>query len=392
MHNYIDLTGQKFGRWTVISRAPSKPNSQATYWLCDCQCGKRKAVNSSALRGGISKSCGCLRIERCRLPEGATSKAKHPLYATWQSIKTRCFNSTHPSYRNYGARGISMAPEWRNDFELFAKSVGDKPSPKHSLDRIDNDGNYEPGNVRWATAVEQATNKLPYTPQKRDLTGHTFSNWTVLGENTAFKPYSTSRRSPLRFWVCICSCGHVENAVLYSKLLNGTSTSCGCADKDTDLHLKRTNANYLYRYWKRNESEIQEDFEQFATRISPRPSRRAILHRFPDGTFDWKTRKAPKSHERDQKPEFLKYIAPQPPIPQNPFDDPEAPKLLPPPAHSTKIKQFYPWRGISRRLDAIARMEGVELDTLRSYLRSGVTVGSIEGSVLMTKQWEKKQS
>ena len=75
MHNYIDLTGQKFGRWTVISRAPSKPNSQATYWLCDCQCGKRKAVNSSALRGSISKSCGCLRIEMRRLPEGETSKA-----------------------------------------------------------------------------------------------------------------------------------------------------------------------------------------------------------------------------------------------------------------------------------------------------------------------------
>lgn len=389
MSNCIDLTGKKFGRWTVISRAPGNPNNSATYWLCDCQCGRRVAVNSSHLRRGKTLSCGCLRNELLRVDEPVN---KHPLYVTWLGIKTRCFNADHPSYLNYGARGITMAPQWKDDFEQFVKDVGEKPSPKHTLDRIDNDCNYEPGNIRWATATEQAANRRPYTPQKRDLTGHRFGQWTVAGENTAFKPYSTSRRSPLRFWVCICSCGHVENAVLYSKLLNGTSTSCGCADKDTDLHLKRTNANYLYRYWKRNESEIQEDFEQFATRIGPRPSRRTVLHRFPDGTFDWKTRKAPKSHERDQNPEFLKYIDPSPPTPQNPFDNPEAPRPLPPRAPSTKIKQFYAWKGISRRLDAIARMEGVELNTLRSYLRSGVTAGSIEGSVLMAKRWAEKNA
>lgn len=385
MHNYIDLTGQKFGRWTVISRAPSKPNSQATYWLCDCQCGKRKAVNSSALRGGISKSCGCLRIEMRRLPDGETSKAKHHLYATWQGIKQRCFNTTHHTYLNYGARGITMAPQWKDDFEQFVKDVGEKPSPKHSLDRIDNDGNYEPGNVRWATATEQAANRRPYTPQKRDLTGHRFGQWTVAGENTAFKPYSTSRRSPLRFWVCICSCGHVENAVLYSKLLNGTSTSCGCADKDTDLHLKRTNANYLYRYWKRNESEIQEDFEQFATRIGPRPSRRTVLHRFPDGAFDWKTRKAPKSHERDQKPEFLKYIEPQTTVQTPSTDAATSTPDLPTPAPSTRLQAYYKWKGMRRLLNRIAVMEGVKPDDLRNYLRTSAK-GDIAEAVRLAKR------
>lgn len=155
--------GEKLGRWTILARVP---NSSIQY-KARCECGTEKEINYYAARDGKTLSCGCYRKElikdRFRLhPASPHLHLQHtqanPLYSSWQSIKTRCFNSNHPSYERYGKRGISMSEEWRTSFLSFATHMGPKPSEDHTLERINNDGDYEPGNVRWATKTEQAEN------------------------------------------------------------------------------------------------------------------------------------------------------------------------------------------------------------------------------------------
>lgn len=151
-----DITGQRFTRLLVESRVPAAGAKAA--WLCVCDCGERRVVLGSHLRAGNSKSCGCLRVDQ------AKANRKHGMaeslaYKRWESIKQRCFNPSNPSYRNYGGRGVTMCDEWVSSFEAFYAHVGECPGPGLSLDRIDNDGNYEPGNVRWATGSTQQLNR-----------------------------------------------------------------------------------------------------------------------------------------------------------------------------------------------------------------------------------------
>jgi hypothetical protein len=212
---------------------------------------------------------------------------KHPLYATWMSVKARCFNEKHYTYRNYGARGITLYPAWRDSFEAFLAGVGTRPSPKHSIDRINNDGNYEPGNVRWATAKEQSQNKRSWTPRKKDLTGEVFGKLTVLAENRDFKPKSNSARHPLRYWCCQCECGKIEPAVHYMKLFNGSSVSCGC-DKIEEDPLRTNTDNYLYYFWRRNRNDIATEFKAFVAQVGRRPGTRHVLHRDDEtGKYHW---------------------------------------------------------------------------------------------------------
>lgn len=159
--------GARFGRLVVVEYAGKRKGR--FHWLCKCDCGGQKVTATSNLTGGGTQSCGCLQRERAG-PNGSRTThnlSNTPEYATWQSIKQRCFNKNNRAWIRYGGRGITMAEEWVDSFESFFEHVGPKPSAKHSIDRIDNDGNYEPGNVRWATSKQQRNNRRDQTSSSR---------------------------------------------------------------------------------------------------------------------------------------------------------------------------------------------------------------------------------
>lgn len=159
--NFIDLTGQKFGRLNVIER--SENFGRRTAWLCRCECGNEVRVRAEHLRGGRVNSCGCIRKEAVamlKFKHGEARKGECSAeFVAWCAAKARCFNVKSPRYPEWGGRGITMHPEWIDSFQAFLGHVGRRPSPKMTLDRIDNNGNYEPGNVRWASKSQQRINQ-----------------------------------------------------------------------------------------------------------------------------------------------------------------------------------------------------------------------------------------
>lgn len=157
-----DLMGKRFGMLTVEKQSHV---DRYVYWNCVCDCGNKSVVRSSRLVSGNTTSCGCYRKELIRTKAtthgnaGATHSESSLEYRTWLAMKNRCYYTSNPRYKYYGGKGINICEDWVNDFSAFLKYMGPKPSPKHSIDRIDSDKNYEPGNVRWATVLEQRHNR-----------------------------------------------------------------------------------------------------------------------------------------------------------------------------------------------------------------------------------------
>lgn len=179
----IDISGMTFSRLTVMGF--SRRGSGGLIWLCRCSCGNEKEVSSSNLRSGQIKSCGCLKkelmksimAERALIHGYAKQGKKTPEFKIWLKMRARCNNPRHRQYGDYGGRGIRVCGRWDN-FVKFIEDVGERPSPKHSIDRYpDNDGNYEPGNVRWATKTEQNNNRRSNKLLSFDGRTQTMAQW-----------------------------------------------------------------------------------------------------------------------------------------------------------------------------------------------------------------------
>jgi hypothetical protein len=161
----IDVTGKRFGLLVVRTMSRS-PKRREMLVVCDCDCGVTGFVTESySVRKGLTTSCGCFHDWMSReglvhRSHGESAGGWTPEYRAWVNMNTRCHNPNSTRFSSWGGRGITVCDEWRHNFRSFLAHVGRKPSLRHSLDRYPNpDGNYEPGNVRWATASQQALNK-----------------------------------------------------------------------------------------------------------------------------------------------------------------------------------------------------------------------------------------
>jgi hypothetical protein len=174
----IDLTGKRFGRLTVIT--DNGKSSKGIRWLCQCDCGNKKTICGSSLRGGVTKSCGCYNVD---------SHTKHGhdgsrTYKTWSSMKERCNNKNHKAYHRYGGRGIKVCDEW-NEFVVFLKDMGERPEGR-TLDRIKNDRGYCKDNCKWATPKEQSLNRCSSNVIEYNGETNILKEWArILGINYA---------------------------------------------------------------------------------------------------------------------------------------------------------------------------------------------------------------
>jgi hypothetical protein len=164
-----DVTGMKFGRITVVGYVGQPENGSGSRWLCRCECGGETVTRSTALKSGWTRSCGCYRMDQVVKHMDSNSSE----YRTWDAMKRRCFNPETKHFEHYGGRGITVCDRWRESYANFLSDMGRRPSPKHSLDRIDNDGNYELSNCRWTLQVIQIRNRS--NAVRYDLDGKLYS-------------------------------------------------------------------------------------------------------------------------------------------------------------------------------------------------------------------------
>lgn len=175
--------GEKFGSWTVLDALPVQHKV-----LCRCSCGAEKRVNKYNLLSGKSTSCGCLAGPLRARTHGFSSV---PEYQIWKAMKARCLNPNHKNYAEYGGRGIAVCERWLNSFESFYADMGERPSKRHSIDRVDTNEGYSPGNCRWATQVEQTRNTRRSSSVTHKGETKTVAEWA---ESTGIKSTTLYKR------------------------------------------------------------------------------------------------------------------------------------------------------------------------------------------------------
>jgi hypothetical protein len=171
MPQLLDLRGKRFARLVVTGRAPNR--GRKSRWHCDCDCGGKAVVSTGDLRAGHTESCGCIAREMGKHFTARHRRSRTIEYRVWAQMIGRCTNPKNSRYAYYGGRGIVVCSRWRKGedgigaFECFLADVGPKPGPGFSIDRVNNDGPYEPGNVRWATKKQQISNRRRGTDRQR---------------------------------------------------------------------------------------------------------------------------------------------------------------------------------------------------------------------------------
>lgn len=166
----VNLTGMRFGRFTVIREAPKAGTRRA--WLCQCECGRLKAIRQEYLRSGTGCQCEC--------DKQASPRHRIPEYKVWTGIRERCLCETNHNWALYGGRGIILCQRWAESFDNFLADVGPRPTPNHSLDRIDNNGPYSPENCRWATHKQQMNNTRRCVLLEHLGKTHTITEWAAM--------------------------------------------------------------------------------------------------------------------------------------------------------------------------------------------------------------------
>lgn len=157
-YGFRELTGAVFSKLTVVELLGKRPSKHGTYWACICECGTLTHVTRACLMRGTTTSCGCEHKRVARENRTKHGRSRSNEYRIWAGIKTRCFNVNAHDYSRYGGRGITMCNRWADSFENFFNDMGERPSLKHSVERLNNEKGYNPNNCIWATKKVQANN------------------------------------------------------------------------------------------------------------------------------------------------------------------------------------------------------------------------------------------